>query len=371
MGCGLSRQEEIVAAPQKNETDAPHQPIPPQVVTTAAVESKEENGVVATTMDELNANYMIIRLLLLGAAESGKTTLLEQIRLLYKQNYSETEFMHRKAFIYNNILISIRKLIQRMKDTDTAYENPDTARYAEKIMAEEETQFSCFTMDIADAIQRVWKDGAVQKLYERRSEINLNDSSKYFLENLSSINRLDFTPCPRDLIMSYVPTVGVQNVIFSVENRVFQLFDIGGQRIDRRKWAMMYDGIDAIFFCIAISEYNQTMIEDPEANRLEDSLSLLEKISHEPKFGNTPLLLFLNEIDVFREKLPLIPLEEYLPEYKGSNADDGLDFIEGLAKKAMAGRDESLMRIYRTCAIDTDEMSKILENVFRTVLKVI
>ncbi|EPB70982.1 g-protein alpha subunit [Ancylostoma ceylanicum] len=226
-------------------------------------------------------------------------------------------------------------------------------------------------MDVADAIQRVWRDGAVQKLYERRSEINLNDSSKYFLENLASINRLDFTPSPRDLIMSYVPTVGVQNVIFSVENRVFQLFDIGGQRIDRRKWATMYDGIDAILFCIAVSEYNQTMIEDPEANRLQDSLTLLEKISNEPKFKSTPLLLFLNEIDVFREKLPLMPLEDSLPEYKGNSADDGLDFIEGLAKKAMEGRDESLRRIYRTCAIDTEAMSKILENVFRTVLKVV
>ncbi|KIH61763.1 g-protein alpha subunit [Ancylostoma duodenale] len=192
-----------------------------------------------------------------------------------------------------------------------------------------------------------------------------------FLENLASINRLDFTPSPRDLIMSYVPTVGVQNVIFSVENRVFQLFDIGGQRIDRRKWATMYDGIDAILFCIAVSEYNQTMVEDPEANRLQDSLTLLEKISNEPKFKSTPLLLFLNEIDVFREKLPLMPLEDSLPEYKGKSADDGLDFIEGLAKKAMEGRDESLRRIYRTCAIDTEAMSKILENVFRTVLKVV
>ncbi|EYC23979.1 hypothetical protein Y032_0014g2251 [Ancylostoma ceylanicum] len=371
MGCGSSSQvENVVPAPK-----AAAEPARPATAANGAAVTRatcgDENPVIATTMDELNVDYTIIRLLLLGAAESGKTTLLEQIRLLYKQNYSDAEFTHRKAFIYNNILISIRKLIERMQETGTAYENPDNARYAGKIMAEEDTQFSCFTMDVADAIQRVWRDGAVQKLYERRSEINLNDSSKYFLENLASINRLDFTPSPRDLIMSYVPTVGVQNVIFSVENRVFQLFDIGGQRIDRRKWATMYDGIDAILFCIAVSEYNQTMIEDPEANRLQDSLTLLEKISNEPKFKSTPLLLFLNEIDVFREKLPLMPLEDSLPEYKGNSADDGLDFIEGLAKKAMEGRDESLRRIYRTCAIDTEAMSKILENVFRTVLKVV
>lgn len=370
MGCGSSSQVENITPAPKAEA----RPRTAQNGNGATARAKtpgvDGNAAVATTMDELNTDgYTLTRLLLLGAAESGKTTLLEQIRLLYKQNYSESEFMHRKAFIYNNILISIRKLINRMQETGTAYANPDNARYAGKIMGEEDTQFACFTMDICDAIQRVWKDPAVQKLYERRSEINLNDSSKYFLENLASINRLDFTPTPRDLIMSYVPTVGVQNVIFSVNNHVFQLFDIGGQRIDRRKWATMYDGIDAIFFCIAISEYNQTMEEDPEANRLQDSLSLLDKISNEPKFEKTPLLLFLNEIDVFSEKLPLFPLQNFMPDYKGNSANDAMDFIEGLARKSLTGRNESLIRVYRTCLINTDEMSKVLENAFKSILK--
>ncbi|WKY10655.1 hypothetical protein Q1695_002765 [Nippostrongylus brasiliensis] len=219
MGCGTSSQVEQGGAPAaKVESNAAAgNDVAP------AVANNDEPGKVATTVDEVEtAGYTITRILLLGAAESGKTTLLEQIRLLYKQNYSESEFMHRKAFIYNNILISIKKLINRMESTGTAYDNMDNARYAGKIMGEDDTQFSCFTMDICDAIQRVWKDAAVQKLYERRSEINLNDSSKYFLENLASINRLDFTPTPRDLIMSYVPTVGVQNVIFNLRKTMYK-----------------------------------------------------------------------------------------------------------------------------------------------------
>ncbi|VDO51191.1 unnamed protein product [Haemonchus placei] len=316
------------------------------------------------------SNYSIKILIdLLKSAESGKTTLLEQIRLLYKHNYTEMEFVHRKSFIYNNILTSIRKLIIRMQDTETPFENPDNIQYADRIMNEEDTQYACFTAEVYEAIQQVWHDQAVQKIYERRSEINLNDSSKYFLENLASINKLDYTPTPRDLIMSYVPTVGVQNVIFSADDHVFQLFDIGGQRIDRRKWATMYDGISAIFFCIAISEYDQKMDDDPEMvrNRLQDALALLEKISNEPKFQHTPLLLFLNEMDVFQEKLPLLPLGDHWPDYKGSF--DALKFIEDLVHKATSGRDSSLIHIYRTCMIDTDAMKKILEKAFHAILK--
>ena len=43
-----------------------------------------------------------------------------------------------------------------------------------------------------------------------------------FLDNLDSINKEDYVPSPKDLIMSYVPTVGVQNVIFTCDNRAFQ-----------------------------------------------------------------------------------------------------------------------------------------------------
>lgn len=46
------------------------------------------------------------------------------------------------------------------------------------------------------------------------------------------------------------------------QKKSYRLFDIGGQKIDRRKWALQYEGIDAIFFCIAISEYDQVMSED-------------------------------------------------------------------------------------------------------------
>ncbi|XGW02535.1 hypothetical protein V3C99_014516 [Haemonchus contortus] len=371
MGCGSSSQVEDVAPSTKQEQAAAPE---------AAHEHKEANDVdvhlnspppiEATTMDEVNTPaYTLTRLLLLGAAESGKTTLLEQIRLLYKHNYTEMEFVHRKSFIYNNILTSIRKLIIRMQDTETPFENPDNIQYADKIMNEEDCQYACFTADVYDAIQRVWHDQAVQKIYERRSEINLNDSSKYFLENLASINKLDYTPTPRDLIMSYVPTVGVQNVIFSADDHVFQLFDIGGQRIDRRKWATMYDGISAIFFCIAISEYDQKMDDDPEMNRLQDALALLEKISNEPKFQHTPLLLFLNEMDVFQEKLPLLPLGDHWPDYKGDSEEEALKFIEGLVHKATSGRDPSLLQVYRTCMIDTDAMKKILEKAFHAILK--
>ncbi|GMT11273.1 hypothetical protein PFISCL1PPCAC_2570, partial [Pristionchus fissidentatus] len=144
-------------------------------------------------------------------------------------------------------------------------------------------------------------------------------------------NAQDYAPTPTDLIMSYIPTIGVQNVIFTANNKTFQLFDMGGQKMDRRKWADMYDGIDAILFCLAISEYDQVLSEDMKTNRLEDSMDLLDKIAHESKFESIPIFVFLNEIDVFTNKLAVFPLQDFLPDYDGKSTEDALNFVEGMA----------------------------------------
>ncbi|PAV61848.1 hypothetical protein WR25_22779 [Diploscapter pachys] len=283
----------------------------------------------------------------MGAAESGKTTLLEQIRLLYNQNWTEAEMFHSKAFIYNNILQNIRILIEGVKKSGEKLTNPENEPRAESLLNNDESRYARFPESMANDIKSIWNDPSIQEIYAKRSTMNLNDSAKYFLDNLDNINKEDYVPSPKDLIMSYVPTVGVQNVIFTCNNRAFQLFDIGGQKIDRRKWATMYDGIDAIFFCLAISEYNQTMYEDPNMNRLIDSLSLLQKISDEPKFKETPIFLFLNEVDVFKEKLNIFPLENYCLNYSGKSEEDALNYMESLAKQATIGRSMGLIYIYR------------------------
>ncbi|CAD6193673.1 unnamed protein product [Caenorhabditis auriculariae] len=366
MGCNNSKTvakvNDVAAAatPAKAENEEP-------------VQKKADTSKLSRTssfQEPANDEFTIIRLLLLGAAESGKTTLLEQIRLLYKQNFSDAEMFHRRAFIYNTILQSMRMMIKMMDESGISYADPKNQENAKRIMEEGETQYGLFPQEYADRMVSVWNDDAVQKLYARRSAFNLNDSTKFFLDSFDSINRPDYQPSPKHLIMSYVPTIGVQNVIFTANNRSFQLFDIGGQRIDRRKWATMYDGIDAIFFCLAISEYDQTMNEDLVTNRLTDSLNLLQKISSEPKFlKNSDIFIFLNEVDVFCEKLNEIPLQNFQDQYHGNSSEEALKFIEDMAIQAMAGRDEYLYSIYRTVCIDTEMMAGILGNVFEEILE--
>ncbi|EFP05535.1 hypothetical protein GCK72_018396 [Caenorhabditis remanei] len=356
------------AVDRKEATPVPPPSISPQV-TLQVPEIRASRSVTPASQKSDDQPYSHIRLLLLGSAESGKTTVLEQVRLLYKQHFTESEYFHRRAFIYHNIFKCIKALCRAMKISDIQFSDPINMGRAQSIIADEENHYGLFSRELADKIKCIWQDKSMQKLYARRSQFNLNDSASYFLNNLDKINTTDYKPSDRDLIMAYVPTCGVQNVIFTASNQSFQLFDIGGQKIDRRKWALQYEGIDAIFFCLAISEYDQVMSEDMVTNRLDDALSLLKTISEEPMFATTPIYLFLNEIDVFCEKLDVIPLSKYKPDFKGGDQDDALDFMESLACEALGKRDRSLYRVYRCIAIDTQLMAELLSTVFKDIMK--
>lgn len=43
---------------------------------------------------------------------------------------------------------------------------------------------------------------------------------------------------------------------------LFRVFDVGGQRSERRKWIHCFDNVESIIFIAAISEYDQVLFED-------------------------------------------------------------------------------------------------------------
>jgi guanine nucleotide-binding protein G(i) subunit alpha len=50
---------------------------------------------------------------------------------------------------------------------------------------------------------------------------------------------------------------------------------------------------------------------------MQESLVLFESVINSRWFLRTSVILFLNKIDVFKQKLPKVPLVHYFPEYTG------------------------------------------------------
>ena len=95
------------------------------------------------------------------------------------------------------------------------------------------------------------------------------------------------------------------------------MFDVGGQRSERKKWIHCFEGVTAIIFCVALSGYDLVLAEDEEMNRMMESMKLFDSICNNKWFIDTSIILFLNKKDLFNEKIKYSPLTVCFPEYKG------------------------------------------------------
>lgn len=64
------------------------------------------------------------------------------------------------------------------------------------------------------------------------------------------------------LSIQYVPW----QVILQYETELLtgcsSMFDVGGQRSERKKWIHCFENVTSIIFCVALSEYDQVLLEE-------------------------------------------------------------------------------------------------------------
>jgi GTPase SAR1 family protein len=107
------------------------------------------------------------------------------------------------------------------------------------------------------------------------------------------------------------------------------MYDVGGQRNERRKWIHCFSDVTAVIFVAALSEYDQVLYEDATTNRMKESLDLFEEICDLKYFAKSAIILFLNKIDLFEEKLATNPINQIplFSDYSGTSFKEAQDYF--------------------------------------------
>lgn len=101
------------------------------------------------------------------------------------------------------------------------------------------------------------------------------------------------------------------------------MFDVGGQRGERRKWIQVFDGISAVLFLVESSGFNSLIREDSSTNRLRESLKVFTEVWNSRFLVDSGFILFLNKQDVLKDKINSgCRLDEYFPEFIAYNCSN-------------------------------------------------
>jgi guanine nucleotide-binding protein G(i) subunit alpha len=162
------------------------------------------------------------------------------------------------------------------------------------------------------------------------------------------------------VLRSRVKTTGITETTFIIGDLTYRMFDVGGQRSERKKWIHCFENVTTILFLVAISEYDQLLFEDETVNRMQEALTLFDSICNSRWFVKTSIILFLNKIDRFKEKLPVSPMKNYFPDYEGgADYQAACDYI---LNRFVSLNQHETKQIYThfTCATDTMQIRFVM-----------
>jgi guanine nucleotide-binding protein G(i) subunit alpha len=186
-----------------------------------------------------------------------------------------------------------------------------------------------------------------------------NFSYSYF-DNIERIAQPDYMPNDQDVLRSRVKTTGITETTFIIGDLTYRMFDVGGQRSERKKWIHCFENVTTILFLVAISEYDQLLFEDETVNRMQEALTLFDSICNSRWFIKTSIILFLNKIDRFKEKLPTSPMKNYFPDYEGG--EDYALACDYILNRFVSLNQHETKQIYThfTCATDTTQIRFVM-----------
>lgn len=322
------------------------------------------------------------RLLLLGAGESGKSTIVKQMRILHVNGFNAEEKKMKVQDIRKNIKDAIVTIVSAMSTLIPPVQlaNPEHQVRLDYIKSIALLSDFEYTQEFFDHAKALWDDEGVKACFERSNEYQLIDCAQYFLDRIDQVQQNDYSPSDQDLLRCRVLTSGIFETRFQVDKVNFHMFDVGGQRDERRKWIQCFNDVTAIIFVVASSSYNMVIREDNNTNRLREALDLFKSIWNNRWLRTISVILFLNKQDLLAEKVLAgkSKIEDYFPEYTRYTTPDDATPEPGedarVTRAKYFVRDEFL-RIstasgdgrhycypHFTCAVDTENIRRVFND---------
>ena len=121
-----------------------------------------------------------VKILLLGAGESGKSTFLKQMRIIHGEDFDTKTLMEFRDTIYSNVVKGMRVLIDARGKLKIPWGDEANAKHAQFVFNYDnskldETVFQSYV----EPLEKLWQDSGILTAFDRRKEFQLVSISFY------------------------------------------------------------------------------------------------------------------------------------------------------------------------------------------------
>jgi len=219
---------------------------------------------------------------------------------------------------------------------------------------------------------------------------------RYFVDDSDRILHPNYEPNLQDILRARQRTTGVNVTTFhrEVNKRKYdwELYDIGGQVSERRKWPEIIrkNGVPALLYCVSIGDMEKRVQRDhsrvsttisreiteerDERSELvpmfDDAVQLYHSLLTQDYANTASVIVFLNKTDLFDEKVKSGKIDmTKFPDFTGkSTPENGRQYFRNLFSK-IASDCQKVVTIHETCALDTEQAQMVVDSVTKDVIK--
>eukprot|EP01084_Bolivina_argentea_P035104 65115_1 len=305
------------------------------------------------------------KLLFLGPGSSGKSTIFKQLQWLHGdglQGYNESDIHALIKRIHIQIISQMRDAIEHYLFEHVKNEPLTTA-----IATVRDSSDQTLTHELAESITYIWQnDERLKPIFrQNHSKKVLDETTECFWNDIDRIKAVDYIPTKADIMNIRNRTTGIIQKKFKICDRNFHIFDVGGQKSERKKWITCFHDVRAVVFVVGLSSYNEFMFENDHKNYMVDAMELFDKTIHHKMFVDTPIILFLNKNDLFMNRMNRITITD-CPAFD-DYASDPQDYeqVTAYIKTKFEDLNRNSRKIYThfTCAMDDQNIKNVFADV--------
>ena len=138
----------------------------------------------------------------------------------------------------NLYLRLFRAILEAMPHLDLALSPQNDARRATILGLLLQIEADTLPADVA--VRSLWQDPSIVR---RSRKFQLNDSAMYYFNAIERMASASYLPTDQDILRSRVKTTGITETTFKVGEVTYKLFDVGGQRSERKKWIHCFENV--------------------------------------------------------------------------------------------------------------------------------
>ena len=97
--------------------------------------------------------------------------------------------------------------------------------------------------DVAHHVQVLWRDKGILATWDMRAKLAIPDSCKHFFDSIDRISQANYVPTDEDILLVRKRTTGIIEEHFIIKGTRFHIFDVGGQRNERKKWIHCFENV--------------------------------------------------------------------------------------------------------------------------------